>query len=156
LLEPGSGNEHMESTSRMLRWGLVCNGTTLPAWCARCVEALLGVAAAELAVLILDDAPPSSRGKTSVWGIYGDAATEFAEEVVRVIEPDTGGPFPNGVHTLAAAGSVTLIDGKRRIFVDEIFRQETRRYLAKVARLAGRILGPGRSRALRPDALSFS
>jgi hypothetical protein len=68
--------------------------------------------------------------------------TEFAEEVVRVIEPDADGPFPDGLHTLAAAGNVTLIDGKRMIFVNDVFRREARRRVDKVKGLARRFWPP--------------
>lgn len=47
----------------------------------------------------------------------------FREEPVRVIRPDRRGPFPNGVHTLSGMGSVTLVDGKRRVFVPGEFRR---------------------------------
>jgi hypothetical protein len=66
--------------------------------------------------------------------------TEFAEEVVRVIEPDLDGPFPDGLHTLAAAGNMTLIDGKRMIFVDEVFLRVVRRRLDNIARLVRRLV----------------
>lgn len=38
----------------------------------------------------------------------------FREEPVVWIEPDPNGPYPHGLHHLASAGDVTLIDGKRR------------------------------------------
>jgi hypothetical protein len=66
--------------------------------------------------------------------------TEFVEEVVRVIEPDANGPFPDGLHTLAAAGDMTLIDGKRMIFVDAVFVRVARQRLEKIARLASRLM----------------
>lgn len=37
----------------------------------------------------------------------------FEEETVCVLEPEPGGPFSSGVHTLTAVGDVTLVDGKR-------------------------------------------
>jgi len=40
----------------------------------------------------------------------------FAEEPVTRVEPDRDGPYPDGVHTLAAAGRQTLLDGKRLKF----------------------------------------
>jgi hypothetical protein len=40
--------------------------------------------------------------------------TEFEEQPAAVIEPYVDGPYPEGVHTVAAVGDVTIIDGKRR------------------------------------------
>ena len=40
----------------------------------------------------------------------------FRESVVRVVEPDPSWPFPHGLHTLSAAGAVTYLDAKRRVF----------------------------------------
>ncbi|MGH2572289.1 MAG: glucosamine inositolphosphorylceramide transferase family protein [Actinomycetota bacterium] len=51
-------------------------------------------------------------------------STEFEEEVVAVVEPDERGPYPAGLHTLAAAGERTLLDGKRRVFVWDRFTHE--------------------------------
>jgi hypothetical protein len=42
--------------------------------------------------------------------------TEFAEEAVARVEPDPRGPYPKGLHTVSAAGDVTLVDGKRLRF----------------------------------------
>lgn len=39
----------------------------------------------------------------------------YEEELVTVVEPERDGPFPYGLHTLAGAGDVTLVDGKRRV-----------------------------------------
>lgn len=41
---------------------------------------------------------------------------DFAETVVQRLAPDPAGPYPHGLHTLAPAGAVTLIDGKRHVF----------------------------------------
>jgi hypothetical protein len=43
----------------------------------------------------------------------------FVEEVVRVIEPDPRGPFPNGLHTISPVGRMTLVDGKRMIYAGD-------------------------------------
>lgn len=41
----------------------------------------------------------------------------FREKAVKVIGPREGNsPYPEGLHTLAAAGSMTLVDGKRMMF----------------------------------------
>ena len=38
---------------------------------------------------------------------------EFREEVAAHLRPDPAGPCPDGLHTLSAAGGLTLVDGKR-------------------------------------------
>ncbi|HEY5011815.1 MAG TPA: hypothetical protein VIK61_03805 [Acidimicrobiia bacterium] len=43
-------------------------------------------------------------------------AHRFRERVVRAVRPDPRSPYPSGCHTLSAAGTRTLIDGKRRVF----------------------------------------
>ncbi len=42
--------------------------------------------------------------------------TDFAEEPVVTVWPDTDGPYPEGLHTLSACGRCTLVDGKRTRF----------------------------------------
>lgn len=54
--------------------------------------------------------------------------TEFHEETVRVLRPDPAGPWPDGLHTLAGIGDVTLVDGKRH-------SRSLRRIVAAAARL---------------------
>jgi hypothetical protein len=41
---------------------------------------------------------------------------EFAEEPVTRLEPDGGGPYPAGLHTVSSAGGITVIDGARYVF----------------------------------------
>jgi hypothetical protein len=50
--------------------------------------------------------------------------SEFEEEPVASVEPDPDGPYPNGLHTISAAGELTLIDGKRSRFIWPAFRHE--------------------------------
>jgi hypothetical protein len=38
---------------------------------------------------------------------------EFEEEITAHLRPDPAGPCPDGLHTLSAAGELTLVDGKR-------------------------------------------
>ncbi len=63
--------------------------------------------------------------------------SEFDEEPVAHIAPDPSGPYPEGVHTLSAAGDRTLIDGKRYRFVPSEFWSVARGYASRVLR-AGR------------------
>ena len=41
---------------------------------------------------------------------------EFREEVATVIKSDGNVPYTDGIHTITAAGNITIIDGKRHIF----------------------------------------
>ncbi len=63
--------------------------------------------------------------------------TRFHEEPVRAVGPDPA--FPDGLHTLSAAGSRTLVDGNHRHFVPDAFR----RVAARQARAIRRRLVPG-------------
>ncbi len=60
--------------------------------------------------------------------------TAFAEQVVGRIEPDPAGPYPHGVHTVAAAGRVTLVDGKRFELAWGDARRELAARLRRLAR----------------------
>lgn len=42
--------------------------------------------------------------------------TAFSEEPAVIIEPDGKGPYRHGIHTISAAGEITLVDGKRYVF----------------------------------------
>jgi hypothetical protein len=55
--------------------------------------------------------------------------TQFEEEPVTVIEPYENGPYPDGMHTVSAAGDLTIIDGKRMRFVPSAFRRAVTRGL---------------------------
>lgn len=74
--------------------------------------------------------------------------TEFEEEVVCTVHADPAGPYPDGVHTLSGVGNITVLDGKRDIFVRIAFQRTVARRLsrvaAKVRRRHGESLGSGR------------
>jgi hypothetical protein len=55
--------------------------------------------------------------------------TAFREDLAVAVDPDTAGPYPDGLHTLSAVGNVTLIDGKRIRFVPAQFRRTLRSWL---------------------------
>ena len=55
--------------------------------------------------------------------------TEFEEEPAAIIEPYTDGPFPHGIHTISAVGDITLIDGKRFVFITSALKLELMRRL---------------------------
>ena len=60
---------------------------------------------------------------------------EFVERVERRLAPDAGGLMPHGLHTLAAWGERTLVDGKRMVFMPNVaWRKVTRRLLRAVQR----------------------
>jgi hypothetical protein len=56
----------------------------------------------------------------------------FREEPFAAVDPERAGPYPSGLHTLSQAGNVTLIDGKRFIFVPAEFRRVLLKKLAAV------------------------
>ena len=56
----------------------------------------------------------------------------FREEPFAFVEPEAAGPYPDGLHTLSQVGNVTLIDGKRVLFVPAQFRRVLLKKLASV------------------------
>jgi hypothetical protein len=62
---------------------------------------------------------PAQDGRTSYGGamtinrIEVLSPTDFREVVVRRLEPDTNGPYPDGFHTLSGSGNQCVVDGKR-------------------------------------------
>jgi hypothetical protein len=62
------------------------------------------------------DASRTYGGRVVINEVLRLTPTEFEEAVVAEIAPDPDGPCPDGVHTISAWGSRTLVDGKRREF----------------------------------------
>jgi hypothetical protein len=62
---------------------------------------------------------------------------QFEEQPIRSLGPIPGSPYPDGLHTLSAAGSRTLIDGKRLVFTPE---RISRRVLHKMRRIRETLL----------------
>ena len=60
---------------------------------------------------------------------------DFAEETVAVIEPERKGGFPSGLHTLASVENMTLVDGKRSVFVPEVFFDSLRAIARRLLRV---------------------
>lgn len=52
--------------------------------------------------------------------------SRFSETQIAHIEPVGNGDFDDGIHTLSTNGAVTLIDGRRDIFIPAAFRREFR------------------------------
>ncbi len=48
--------------------------------------------------------------------------TSFKEETAAVVEPYSNSPYPDGLHTISGAGSLTVVDGKRHVFDKYGFR----------------------------------
>jgi hypothetical protein len=47
--------------------------------------------------------------------------TEFNEETVKILTPDSRGLYPSGIHTISDVGNITLVDGKRFTFIRSAF-----------------------------------
>jgi hypothetical protein len=77
---------------------------------------------------------------------------EFEEEPVTRVAPDASGPLPGGLHTVSGVGDVTLIDGRRSVFVPWLFVHGMR---SKTGKLMSVVTGPFamlRRLAARPRA----
>ncbi|HEX2949597.1 MAG TPA: hypothetical protein VHV83_08530 [Armatimonadota bacterium] len=61
------------------------------------------------------DCAPYYGCRTVIMRINELSPTSFAEEPVAYIDPDSNGPYPDGLHTVSAVGNYTLIDGYRFI-----------------------------------------
>lgn len=59
------------------------------------------------------DASRTYGGRVVINRVTRLSPVAFAEEIVAAVEPDPEGEFPNALHTLAAAGPFTLLDGRR-------------------------------------------
>lgn len=57
------------------------------------------------------DCSRSYGGSVTLLEVTRLTPTEFAEHPVGRVEPDPHGPYPDGLHTVAAVGDLTLIDG---------------------------------------------
>ncbi|MGD0176614.1 MAG: hypothetical protein ABSC50_07300 [Candidatus Bathyarchaeia archaeon] len=56
----------------------------------------------------------------------------FEEERTTVIEPYLEGPYRDGLHTLSAVGSYTLIDGKRTVYAWSALRRTLKGGVARI------------------------
>ncbi len=52
--------------------------------------------------------------------------TQFEEEPAAIISPPSVGPYPDGIHTLSASGRITLVDGKRSMFIGRALKHSLR------------------------------
>ena len=62
------------------------------------------------------DCSQTYGGRVIVNRIVKLTPTEFDEERARIVDPEAGGPYRFGLHTLSRFGEWTLIDGKQRYF----------------------------------------
>jgi hypothetical protein len=78
--------------------------------------------------------------------------TEFEEEPVAYVEPDPNSRFSEGLHTLSAAGDVTLIDSKCVIFN----AQSSKRYLLLLLRSLLRRIHRGNRATAAPTHTDYA
>ncbi len=83
------------------------------------------------------DCSKTYGGRITINRVTRLTPTEFAEEPVKLIEPDGNSAYHDGLHTLAAVGDVTLVDGKRYVFIPSGFLYSLRFLLKKLMRKAG-------------------
>jgi hypothetical protein len=60
-------------------------------------------------------------GRVAVNRVVRLTPDEFVEETVCHVEPDAGGRYNAGLHTLSGVGDLTLVDGKRYMFDRRFF-----------------------------------
>lgn len=61
--------------------------------------------------------------------------TSFRETTVRRIPPPVTGPYRAGIHTASGQGDLTVIDGRRDVFLFSAFRRELAARLRRVLKL---------------------
>jgi hypothetical protein len=67
-------------------------------------------------------------GRVIIHRILRLTPTEFREEPVAVVKPDQAGPYGEGLHTIAACGNLTVVDGLRITFRPRAFLANLQRY----------------------------
>jgi len=82
------------------------------------------------------DSSKSYGGALTINRIVSLTLDEFREEPAVHLEPFRDSPYPHGVHTLSAAGSITVLDGKRMAFLPRLSARRLRHKLMR----AGEIL----------------
>ncbi|NQT46642.1 MAG: hypothetical protein HQ593_04095 [Candidatus Omnitrophica bacterium] len=78
------------------------------------------------------DCSKTYGGRIAINRIVHLTPTEFKEESVLFIEPDMHSSFSDGIHTISDVGNITLVDGKRLIFIPNIFIHRLTRIIAYV------------------------
>jgi hypothetical protein len=80
------------------------------------------------------DSSVSYGGALTINRIIKLTVEEFREEPAIHLEPSRDSAYPDGWHTLSAAGPITVLDGKRMAFIPGL---SARRLQHKLGRLAG-------------------
>lgn len=70
------------------------------------------------------DSSASYGGAIAINEVEVLTPNEFSETVVRRIGPLTSGPYRAGIHTIAGRGGLTVVDGRRDVFIFSSFRRE--------------------------------
>ncbi|HEY3785397.1 MAG TPA: hypothetical protein VGL55_08965 [Steroidobacteraceae bacterium] len=83
------------------------------------------------------DCSKTYGGRVAINQVTVLSPTAFREVVISTVEPYDSGAYREGIHTLSCAGDVTLIDGKRTLFVPEEFRRNARHFLRQALRGVG-------------------
>jgi len=81
------------------------------------------------------DSSKSYGGALTINRITSLSQDEFREEPRVHLEPFRDSPYPDGLHTLSAAGSITVLDGKRMAFLPRLSSRRLRHKLGRVARI---------------------
>jgi hypothetical protein len=68
------------------------------------------------------DCSTSYGGRVAVQRITRLTPTDYAEELVTVLEASPDSPFPFGPHTVTPVGDVVLVDGRRTVFAGRALR----------------------------------
>jgi hypothetical protein len=63
------------------------------------------------------DCSETYGGKVIINRVIRLTPTEFKEEQLTSVNPYENSPYSDGLHTISAAGSITLIDGKKAVFI---------------------------------------
>jgi hypothetical protein len=66
------------------------------------------------------DSTHTYGGGLAIYRIVKLTPTEYHEELVRRLSPERDSRYADGFHTLASAGDLTVVDGKRFIFLPQV------------------------------------
>ncbi len=80
------------------------------------------------------DGSESYGGGVTMTRIDELTPTTFSEQIVKRVLPPESGPYRDGIHTLCAVGSRTVVDGRRDMFIWAAFRREWTSRFAKITR----------------------
>jgi hypothetical protein len=77
------------------------------------------------------DCSQTYGGRVIVNRVLKLTPTEFVEESARIVEPESGGPYRFGLHTLSRFGEYTLVDGKQRFLSASYWVRRVKRPFAQ-------------------------